>query len=142
MPRYSVATPAAIASRGAAAAFAGVRAGTNPVTVYELGIFAGTAAAAQVGIVRALTAGTASTQLTPVPEKAGTPLARLDTAWSVQPTITASTLMRAVGIPAAIGNGYTFLFPDGVAVPASGSLLLWSLAASSPTTWIHAVYDE
>lgn len=142
MARYGVSSGAAIASRGAAAAFAGIRAGANPITVYEMAIFAGTAAAAQVSVVRALTAGTASAQVTPVAETSGTPLARLDTTWSVQPTITASTHLRSIGIPSAIGNGYTFIFPDGILVPASGSLLLWSLTAASPTTWIHVVHDE
>jgi hypothetical protein len=140
--RYGVSQGTAIASRGAAAAFAGIRAGASPITVYEMAIFAGTAAAAQVSVIRALTPGTASTQITPVAETAGTPLARLDTAWSSQPTITANSALRSIGIPSAIGNGYTFIFPDGILVPASGSLLLWSLTAASPTTWIHAVFDE
>jgi hypothetical protein len=142
MARYSVGSGGtALAARAAGAGVIGILAGANPITVYEIGCFAGSAVAWNLGVIRAATNGTASTSVIPVPDTAGTPLARLTTAWSAAPTIGTNVYMRQVGIPSAIGNGYTFIFPSGILVAANSSLLVWSITAS-PTSFNHVVYDE
>ena len=143
MSRYSVGSGAtALAARTVGTGFAAIRAGASAITVYEIGIFNGTAVVSNVGIIRSATVGTASTSVVPVAENTGTPLARLDTAWSSVPTVSTNVYMRQIAIPATIGNGYTFVFPDGIAVAASASLLIWNFLGTSATTFLHVVFDE
>lgn len=143
MARYGVGSGGtALAARTVGTAYAAIRAGANPITVYEIGVFAGTAVVTNVGIIRSATVGTASTSIVPVPENTGTPLARLDTAWSAAPTVSTNVYLRQISIPAAIGNGYTYIFPDGITVAASSSLLVWNFTGTSATTFVHCVFDE
>lgn len=143
MARYGVGSGAtALAARTVGTGYAAIRAGANPITVYEIGVFCATAVVTNVGIIRPATVGTASTSVVPVPETSGTPLARLDTAWSSAPTVSTNVYLRQIAIPAAIGNGYTFVFPDGITVAASSSLLIWNFLGTSGTTLLHAVFDE
>lgn len=142
MARYSAGSgSAAIAARTVGQTYVQIRAGANAVTVYEVGIFAGTAVVCNVAIVRATAVGTQTTTITPAAETSGTPLGRLDTAFSTHPTA-ASVAMRNIAIPAAIGNGYTFVFPDGILVPASGGLLVHNPLGTSGTFMAYAVWDE
>jgi hypothetical protein len=143
MARYSVGSGAtALAARTVGTAYAGIRAITNPLTIYEIGIFNGTAVVSNVGIIRSATVGTASTTVTPDPENTGTPNWRFDTAWSSAPTVSTNVYKRMISIPAAVGNGYTFVFPSGLVVAAAASLLIWNFSGTSATTFIHVVADE
>jgi len=142
MARYSAGSGAtALTARSTGTAYAAIRAGSNPITVYEIAVFAGTAVVCNVGIIRPSAVGTPSTSVTPVAEGSGTPLWRLDTAWSAAPTV-GSVYHRQISIPAAIGNGYTFVFPDGITVAANSSLVVWNFSGTSGTTFLHAVADE
>jgi hypothetical protein len=143
MARYSVGTGGtAVATRATGTPHLDIKAGANPITVYEIAMFAGTAVAWNLGVGRPANSGSVvqTTTFVPVPDTTGTPLARLGTAWSTAPTIPA-VFMRNVGIASGIGNGYTFVFPDGILVPANGSLVVWNTSAT-PTSFNHVVFDE
>ena len=94
--------------------------------------------------------GTSSTTVTPLPEDAGNlvaPLARLDSAWSVNPTL-ASTDMREYSTSNAIGAGIIWTWPDkplviGTGATAGGLCLVNGNATGTTlgTLVIYVVYE-
>jgi len=94
--------------------------------------------------------GTSSATATPLTEDAGNvvaALSRLDTTWSVNPTL-AATDMREYATPNAIGSGIVWTWPDkpltiGVGATAGGLCLVNGNAAGTTlgTFVIYAIYD-
>lgn len=120
---------------------------TDRLYVVEIGVFATTAVASGVGIIRPNAVGTASAtvagQALDPADPAGTGV--LGTAWSSGPTIAGTPIyLRRLSLPAAVGAGAIWNF-DGhpIVIPISSSLLLWnhSGATGSPLDW-YAVWDE
>ena len=51
-------------------------------------------------------------------------------AWDVAgPTVPVNYLAR-IGLPATIGAGVIWTFPDGIVIPVSSSLVLWNISAA------------
>lgn len=144
MARFAAGSGAtALTARTVGTAYAAIKAGSNPVTVYEIALFNASAVVSNVGIIRAATVGVATTSIVPAQEgSSGTPLWRLETAWSTAPTVSTNVYARQIAAPAAIGNGYTFTFPDGLYIPAAASLLIWNFLGTSATSFVHVVADE
>lgn len=99
--------------------------------VWEIGIFATTAAAGEVGIMRpGNTPGTVSGGGVGVAldTSAGASVTTVGNTWATtQPT--AGTPFRRVQLPATIGAGVIFTFPQGLVVPTSAWLLVWQFSA-------------
>lgn len=53
------------------------------------------------------------------------------TAWSVEPVVPTQFFRRYQPVAAIIGAGCIWSFPRGLRIPASGSLLLWTLATGA-----------
>jgi len=49
-------------------------------------------------------------------------------AWGTDPTIP-SNFFRRVALPATIGTGVIWTFPQGLIIPVSSSLVIWNLSA-------------
>lgn len=138
------------ASGAAAGAIAQFRAasGSRDVRVFELGVFAATAVAGEVGLGRP--AALAVTPATPVGPAAsgqsydnvgGAGAAQWDTTWATAPTSPA-TFWRRAQLPATIGAGVIWTFPTGIVVPAAGALVLWQFSALAVTYDAYIDFDE
>ena len=105
------------------------------VKVHEIGFFLAAATASTVGLGRPAAIGVTPT--TPVdfqPEDPNDVLAtgtiQSALAWTTGPTVPAN-LIRRISLPATIGTGVIWTFPEGLVIPVSGSLVLWNLAINS-----------
>ena len=119
-----------------AAAIADLRSGSGErLYVREIGLFLNAATASSIGLYRPSTLGTASTSVTAVPVDPADAAATgsVGTAWSVAPAVSTNVPIRKAMLPAAIGNGIIWTFPDrnGLVVPVSSSLLLWNFGGST-----------
>ena len=115
------------------------------IRVWEVGCFCSTAVALSVGLIRSLTVGATFTTVTPVADdtSAGAAGTLVDTAITTQPTITANTYLRKAVLPATIGAGVIWTFPQGLVVPVSSGLLLWNFGGSTgPAVEGYWTYDE
>lgn len=115
----------------------------NSPRIMEVGLNLGAATASTYGLGRS---GNTPTQTSPVLVQAENPadpagLSGSAVAWSVAPTVPAQFLRR-ISLPATIGAGVIWTFPRGLVLAASGTLLLWNLAANSASTNFWAVVDE
>lgn len=118
---------------------------SKDIRVWEIGVFASTAVALSVGLIRSLTLGATFTTITPVADdtSAGAATALVDTAITTQPTITANTYLRKVVLPATIGAGIIWSFPMGLIVPTSAGMLLWNFGAGTgPAVEGYWTYEE
>lgn len=120
----------------AAAAIADLRSGSGErLYVREIGLFLAAATASSVGLYRPSTLGTASTTVAgqPVDPADAAATGSIGTAWSVAPAVSTNVPIRKAALPAAIGNGIIWTFPDrnGLVVPVSSSLLLWNWGAGA-----------
>lgn len=50
-------------------------------------------------------------------------------AWAATPTIPL-TFFRRISLPAVVGTGVIWTFPEGLVIPVSSSIVLWNLAAN------------
>lgn len=118
---------------------------SKDIRIWEIGVFASTAVALSVGLIRSLTVGATFTTISPVADdtSAGAATVLVDTAITTQPTITANTYLRKVVLPATIGAGVIWSFPMGVVVPVSSGMLLWNYGASTgPAVEGYWTYEE
>ncbi len=112
--------------------------------VWEIGVFAETAVAGTVGLVRATGAGTTpGGAVVPVGEDSS--LAALSTCdvkttYATEPTQATVYLRRAV-LPATIGAGIIWTFRQGLVVPVSSGLLIRQLSALAVTYSVYVVLD-
>ena len=109
------------------------RAGSKRVQVHELGITLQAATATTLGLGRPANSGSVAggTNNAPIAGDNGDSAALVGAylaGWTTVPTAPASFLRR-IGFPATIGSGLIWTFRDLV-IPASGSLVLWNLAAN------------
>lgn len=106
---------------------------TKDVRVWEVGVFASTAVALSVGLIRSATVGATFTSVTPTADDTslGAASTLVDTAATTAPTISTNVYLRKIVLPATIGAGIIWSFPMGIVVPTSGGLLLWNFGAGT-----------
>lgn len=116
------------------------------VRLLELGIFLGAATASTYGLGRPAAIGVTPTS--PVVGQALDPgdvaaVAATAVAWGTRPTApTSSIYLRRIGLPAAIGAGIIWTFPDnGLIIPINSSIALYNLATNGVVD-VYAVWDE
>lgn len=142
-------TKASTAAAGPIVQFRAANAARD-VRVFEIGIFAATAVAGEVGVGRP--AAIAVTPATPIGPQAsgqaydnvsGAGSALIDTTWGTAPTAPAIP-WRRYGLPATIGAGIVWNFQSvgGLVVPAGGALVLWQYSALAVTYDFHFDFDE
>lgn len=119
-------------------------AGARDARLWEVGISASTAVSGTVGLIRPSAVGATFTSTgTGQPEDniAGAGAAVIDTAATTPPTI-GTTYMRRITLPATIGAGVIWSFPNGVVVPTSASIALWQITAAAVTYDGYVCFEE
>ena len=114
------------------------------VRVFEIGVFATTAVAGEVGLIHPTAVGatfTSSAVGAAEDNAAGAGVAVVDTAATTAPTI-GTNYMRRIQLPGSIGAGVIWTFPVGINVPTSGSIALWQLSAAAVTYDVYFCFDE
>ncbi len=101
----------------------------------ELGIFLAAATATTLGLGRPQAIGiTPTTPVDFLPEDPNDVVAsgviQSALAWGTGPTIPVS-FFRRIALPAVIGSGVIWTFPEGIVIPVSSSIILWNLATNS-----------
>lgn len=148
MGQYSagVLTPAAatVAPYATIAAAAALR-----TRIYEIGAFCNAATASSIGLYRATNTFVVTTStLTQVEDEptvnpAGTTI--IGTAWSTAPTIGSNVPHRRAVLPAAIGAGVIWQFPQGLTVGPAGTLglVVWNFGGSTASALnLYVVCDD
>ena len=114
-----------------------IRTGATPgrARIVELGFFLAAATATTIGLGRPAAIGVTPTAPGDfLPEDPNTVLAtgviQSSLAWGTGPTVPAAFLRR-IALPATIGTGVIWTFPEGLVIPVSSSIILWNLAANS-----------
>lgn len=147
MARYNL---AATKTTGAAAGMiVQLRTGSSrDLRVYEIGVSASTAASGTVALVRPTAVGATFTSVGPptanngaTDPQVGAGVAVIDTAATTAPTI-GSIYMRQMVLPATIGAGIIWSFPEGIVVPVSSSLALWQTSTAAVGYAVYFSYDE
>jgi hypothetical protein len=150
MSRYAAAYSK---TTGAAAGpMADIRTATaKDVRVWEIGCFAETAVSGTIGLVRSTGAGT-----TPGGDNVATAedisntrtvATHVYSTYGTEPTQASVYLRRAV-LPATIGAGIIWAFPEGITVPTStdtatgNGLMLRQLSSAAVTYSIYVVFEE
>jgi len=117
---------------------------SSRIRIMELGFFLTAATASQIGLGRPAAIGVTPTSPVDFPMEdpadfnvAGECQSAL--AWTTGPTAP-TAFYRRIGLPATIGVGVIWTWPKGLVIPASGSMVLWNLAASSALN-AYAVCD-
>lgn len=103
--------------------------------VLELGFFLAAATATTIGLGRPQAIGITPTS--PVDFLAEDPndvlasgVVQSAVAWGTGPTIP-TAFLRRIALPATVGTGVIWTFPEGLVIPVSSSLILWNLASNS-----------
>ncbi|MHA1481891.1 MAG: hypothetical protein ACTSQA_00450 [Candidatus Heimdallarchaeaceae archaeon] len=114
-----------------------IRTGATPgrVKVIEIGLFLAAATASIIGLGRpAVTGITPTTPVDFLPEDPddviATGIAQSSLAWGTGPTVP-TEFIRRIALPATIGTGVIWTFPEGLIIPVSDSLVLWNLSTNS-----------
>lgn len=131
--RFSAAL--AITGPGAGAAFAALAAGSKAARLLRVEMSLKAATATNVGLIRAVTEGTATTTTAGQAHNPsdGASGASIASAWSAAPTIAGSPVyMRRVLLPATVGTQLVWTFDDVEMLVAPGTpLLLWNFGAGA-----------
>lgn len=116
---------------------------TKDARVWEIGVFLETAIAQTIQLFRQNAAGTTPTSVTPVAEdaSAGSASCTIQTAWTTPPTAAAVPLRR-IGLPATVGAGIIWTFPNGLVVPTSSSVNLFQVTGTATQYGFYFVYEE
>ncbi len=129
----------------AAGLIAQLRAGAaRDLRLYEVGIFASSAAAGAVQLIRPSNVGATFTSVGPgaaTDPIVGAGVAVVDTAATTPPTI-GTVGFRRINLPGNIGAGVIWPFPSGIAVPVNGSLALWQTSALAVGFVGYFEYEE
>jgi hypothetical protein len=123
-----------------------IRAAATPgrLKLMELGFFLAAATASVFGLGRPAAIG--DTPTTPVDFLQEDPanvlaanVALSALAWGTGPTVPVSFLRR-IALPAVVGTGVIWTFPEGLVIPVSDSIVLWNLGTNSVVD-AYAVLD-
>ena len=116
----------------------------NKPKVMEVGVTQNAATAGVYGIGRPAAIGvTPTSPVTFLDESDGNGPAGNTTcavAWTTGPTVPAN-FFRRYSCAATIGVGFLAVFPRGLGIPVSGSIVLW-IIATAPVCDVYAVVDE
>ena len=129
----AAAAPIATLSSGAA----------RDVRIYEVGITVSTAVSGEVGLMRPANSPTVPTggQVGSAHDNiAGAGVAVTANAWTTAPT--AGTGLRRMVLPATIGAGVIWTFPDGLVLPTSSYFVVWQYSALAVTYSVYFDYEE
>lgn len=144
MARYSAAVSKA--SGASAAWLMGLRCpATNDARVWEIHVLAETAVAGTVDLRRITSAGVgAATSTTPVAEDSSSAaaVAVVDTAFVTTVPAASGVSLRRFALPATIGQGIIWTFPQGLIVPVSGAIGIYQLSALAVTYGVTFVFDQ
>lgn len=128
----------------AAAPIATLSTGTaRDARIFEIMISASTAASGEVGIMRPgnAPAGPSGGQVGAAWDNiAGAGVAVTANAWTTAPT--AGAAMKRIVLPATIGAGVIWSFPQGLVLPTSSYLVVWQFSAVAVTYSVSFTYDE
>lgn len=114
-----------------------IRTGATPgrTKIMEIGIFLAAATASVFGIGRPAAIG--QTPTSPVdflPEDPNDVIAsgvvQSSLAWGTGPTVP-TAFLRRISLPATIGTGVIFSWPQGLTIPVSSSIVLWNLSTNA-----------
>jgi len=100
--------------------------------IKEIGATLNAATASTYGIGRPAAIGvTPTSPITVLAEDSGSPAGTAQTAlaWGTGPTVPAN-FFRRWNLPATIGAGFLFVFPMGLIIAISSSIVLWNLATN------------
>lgn len=143
MARWSVATSK---TTGAAAGIISElrTAAARDARVWEIGVFAETAVAGTIGLIRSGGAGTTpGGAVVPVPDDpavTATANENLYLTYATEPT-TATTALRRIALPATIGAGVIWTFSEGIVIPVSSGLMLRQLSTAAVTYSVYWNYE-
>lgn len=130
----------------AAAAIATLSTGTaRDARIFEVGVFATTAAAGEVGLGRpANTPGTPSGGGVgaAMDNVSGAGVAVIANTWATTQPTAPTMAMRRIQLPATIGAGVIWTFPKGIVLPTSGFLMVWQFSAVAVGYDVYFDYDE
>jgi len=110
-----------------------IRTGAARARVYEVGFFLAAATASVIGLGRPAAIGiTPTSPVDFLPEDVAdvSTLVTSALAWGTGPTVPVSFLRR-IALPATIGTGVIWTFPEGLVIPANGSIVAWNLGTNS-----------
>jgi hypothetical protein len=113
-----------------------IRTGSTPgrVKIYEIGITLAAATASAFGLGRPGDIGVTPTspvnfQVEDPNDVLASGVLQSALAWGTGPTIP-SNFLRRVSLPATIGTGVIWTFPEGLVIPVSSSIIMWNLSAT------------
>jgi hypothetical protein len=114
--------------------------------IWEIGVYmsGGTAAATDVGIGRPAAISATPTTLTPQAEDTSSSAAVCtgQVAATTKPT-SPTNFLRRFGIPATVGAGVIWSFPNGLVVPTGpAEIVVWNIGTSTSTFSGYFVYEE
>jgi hypothetical protein len=116
---------------------------SRDLRVYEVGISVSTAVSGEVGVMRPANtpAGGSGGQVGAADDTSyAAGLASTANAWTTAPT--AGTAFRRMVLPATIGSGVIWTWPNGLVVPTSGFLVVWQFSALAVTYSVYFEYEE
>ncbi len=116
---------------------------TDRVSLAEIGATLNAATASTYGIGRPAAIGvTPTSPITWLAEDQAAPAGTAQTAlaWGTGPTVPAN-FFRRWNLPATIGAGFLFVFPLGLIISVSSSVVLWNLATDGAVN-CHVAGDE
>lgn len=131
----------------AGAAYATIHTGANAkAAIREIGIFLSSATASSIGLIRASNTPVATTSQLGQAQDSVQPAStvNIDTAWSTAPTV-GSIFLRKAGLPATIGSGIIWTWPNGsgLVIPTSAWLVIWNFGGSAGATpVVYVVWEE
>ena len=114
-----------------------IRTGATPgrIKIVELGFFLAAATASIIGLGRPAAIGVTPT--TPVDFLLEDPnnvlasgVVQSALAWATPPTAP-TAFLRRIALPATIGTGVIWTFPEGLVIPISSAIVLWNLGTNS-----------
>jgi hypothetical protein len=139
--RAAVTTPAAASG----ATYATIHAvASRRLVISEIGFSNNAATASSIQLIRPSNTPVATTSLLGQADDPAEAAAtgNIDTAWSTAPTIGTNPLQRIV-LPATVGAGGIWTFPNGLVIPVSGWLVVWNHGgAAGSAQSLYAVWDE
>lgn len=131
MSDYRAAVTTVAAAAGAS--FCAIRAGASrSVKIKEIGAFCNAATASSMQLIRPSNTPVATTSVLGQADDdtANVSQTYIDTVWSTAPLIAAMVPLQRVVLPATIGAGVIWTFPNGLHIPVSSSLILWNYGAA------------
>lgn len=150
MARYSVAFSKTTTAAAGIIADLRTAAGAD-CRVWEIWVTAETAVAGTVGLVRSTNAGTTpggdTVAVADDTKNTGAALTHCYTTYATEPT-QATVYHRRAALPATIGAGIIWTFPEGITLPTgtasatANGLLLRQLSTAAVTYSIHISFEE